>query len=52
MRRVLVTQDMDPNKEYWLRFRQLLKGNYSMSFDYIEFCPKNIYASPEGEDQH
>ena len=52
MRRVLVTQDMDHNKEYWLRFRQLLKGNYSMSFDYIEFCPKNIYASPEGEDQH
>lgn len=52
MRRVLVTQEMDPNKEYWLRFRQLLKGNYSMSFDYIEYCPKNIYASPEGEDQH
>lgn len=52
MRRVLVTQDMDPNKEYWLRFRQLLKGNFSMSFDYIEFCPKSIYASPEGEDQH
>jgi len=22
------------------------------SFDYIELCPKSIYASPEGEDTH
>lgn len=52
MRRVLYTGEIRQDQENWLRFRQLLKGNYSLSFDYIELCPKNIYASPEGEDTH
>ena len=52
MRRVLYTGEIRQDQENWVRFRQLLKGNYSLSFDYIELCPKNIYASPEGEDTH
>lgn len=52
MRRVLYTGEIRQDQENWLRFRQLLKGNYSLSLDYIELCPKNIYASPEGEDTH
>lgn len=52
MRRVLYTGEIRQDQENWLRFRQLLKGNYSLSFDYIELCPKNVYASPEGEDTH
>lgn len=52
MRRVLYTGEIRQDQENWLRFRQLLKGNYSLSLDYIEICPKNIYASPEGEDTH
>ena len=52
MRRVLYTGEIRQDQENWLRFRQLLKGNCSLSFDYIELCPKNIYASPEGEDTH
>ena len=52
MRRVLYAGEIRQDQENWLRFRQLLKGNYSLSLDYIELCPKNIYASPEGEDTH
>ena len=52
IRRVLYTGEIRQDQENWLRFRQLLKGNYSLSLDYIELCPKNIYASPEGEDTH
>ena len=52
MRRVLYTGEIRQDQENWVRFRQLLKGNYSLSLDYIELCPKNIYASPEGEDTH
>ena len=52
MRRVLYTGEIRQDQENWVRFRQLLTGNYSLSLDYIELCPKNIYASPEGEDTH
>lgn len=52
LRRILATQKLDEGKEYWLRFRQVSKGDMEWSFDYIELCPKDIYASPEGEDRH
>lgn len=52
LRRILATQKLDEGKEYWLRFRQVSKGDKEWSFDYIELCPKDVYASPEGEDRH
>ncbi len=52
MRRILYTGELRQDQEYKLRFRQLLKGNYSLSLDFIELCPKSVYASPEGEDTH
>ena len=53
LRRVLTTQYLDPNKEYRLRVRQVLDDpERYWSFDYIELCPKSVYASPEGEDTH
>ena len=53
LRRVLTTQYLTPEKDYWLRFRQVLDDpNRYWSFDYIELCPKSIYGSPEGEDTH
>lgn len=52
MRRILTTNDFEEGKTYWLRFRQVMDGNVEWSFDYLELCPKSIYASPEGEDKH
>ena len=52
MRRILTQCQFKEGKEYWLRFRQVLEGDVEWSFDYIELCPKSIYASPDGEDRH
>lgn len=53
LRRVLTTTYLDNNKTYYLRFRQVLDDpNCYLSFDYIELCPKSVYASPMGEDTH
>jgi hypothetical protein len=52
LRRILATQKLDEGKEYWLRFRQVSKGDKEWSFDYIELCPKDVYASPDGENRH
>lgn len=53
LRRVLTTAYLDNSKTYYLRFRQVLDDpNCYLSFDYIELCPKSVYASPQGEDTH
>lgn len=52
LRRILTTQQFDEGKENWLRFRQVMDGDVEWSFDYIELCPKSVYASPAGEDRH
>ena len=53
IRRILATEYLDEDQEYWLRFRQVLDDpNCYISLDYLELCPKSVYASPEGEDRH
>ena len=52
LRRILTTQQFTEGKENWLRFRQVLDGDAEWSFDYIELCPKSVYASPQGENRH
>ena len=53
IRRILTTEYLDENQEYWLRFRQVLDDpDCYISLDYLELCPKSVYASPEGEDRH
>lgn len=53
IRRILTTEYLDEDQEYWLRFRQVLDDpNCYISLDYLELCPKSVYASPEGEDRH
>ena len=53
LRRVLATESMDPDKEYYLRMRQVLDDPEKYcNFNYLEICPKSVYGSPEGEDQH
>jgi len=52
-RRVLATESMDPDKTYYLRLRQVLDDPEKYcNFNYLELCPKSVYGSPEGEDQH
>ena len=53
LRRILTTQYLDANQDYYLRCRQVLEDDQCYwSFDYIEICPKSVYGSPEGEDTH
>ena len=53
LRRILATQRLEPNQNYYLRCRQVLENRLCYwSFDYIELCPKDVYASPTGEDTH
>lgn len=52
LRRILTTAQFTEGKEYWLRFRQVLEGDAEWSFDYLELCPKSVYASAAGENRH
>lgn len=47
-RRIIVRQEMDPNKTYYLKFKSVL-GQEDKEFymDYIEFCSKAVYDNPE-----
>jgi len=51
LRRILTTRYFDENKTYYLRCRQVLEDDkLYWNFDYLELCPKSVYANPEGED--
>ncbi len=53
VRRILATQYMEPGKAYYLRVKQVLEDKDKFwNFNYLEICPKSVYASPEGEDTH
>lgn len=52
-RRILTTTYLSGNEDHYLRFKQVLDNNKAeFAFDYIELCPKNVYASEAGEDTH
>ena len=47
-RRILLRQFMDPDKVYYIRFKQVLDNpNLQFYMDYMEFCPKEVYDNPE-----
>ena len=51
LRYILTRQYFDKNKTYYLRFKNALTElNTQFFLDYFEFCPSEIYASPDGED--
>jgi uncharacterized surface protein with fasciclin (FAS1) repeats len=53
LRYIMATQYFDQNETYYLRARQVLKDRTCYwSFDYLELCPKSVYGSSQGEDQH
>lgn len=53
IRRILVTETLDPNKNYYFRARQVLDNdNAEFMFDYLELVPKSIWGSDTPEDRH
>lgn len=53
LRKILTTQALDPNKEYWLRIKLVLdNAEAELPINYFEFCPKSVYAGIEAEDTH
>lgn len=53
IRRILTTAYLSSTEDHYLRFKQVLDNNMAeFAFDYIELCPKSVYASPAGEDTY
>lgn len=51
-RRIMVSADLDPDKTYYIRFKNVLNDSDSQFFmDYFEFVSKDVYDNPvEPED--
>lgn len=46
-RRIIVRQEMDPDKTYYLKFKSVLDlEDKEFYMDYIEFCGKEVYDNP------
>ncbi len=47
-RRIIVRQDMDPSKTYYLKFKSVLDDESKEFYmDYIELCAKEVYDNPQ-----
>ena len=47
-RRIIVRQEMDPEKTYYLKFKTVLeKTELQFYMDYLEFCAKEVYDNPQ-----
>lgn len=52
-RKILTTQSLDPNKEYYLRIKLVIENEEAeLPINYFEFCPKSVYAGIKAEDTH
>lgn len=52
-RKILTTQALDPEKEYWLRIKLVIENaEAELPINYFEFCPKSVYAGLTAEDTH
>lgn len=50
-RRVLGEYDLQSDKKYYIRFANVLDDQSSQLYlDYIEICPKSVYANPTAEE--
>ncbi len=53
LRKILTTQTMSPEKEYWVRIRLVNENPQAeLPINYFELCPKSIYAGEKAEDTH
>ena len=47
IRRIILREYMEKDKTYYIQFKSVLDDiNTQFFFDYIEFCPKEIYDNP------
>ena len=47
-RRIIVRQEMDPEKTYYLKFKSVLDNEAKEFYmDYLEFCAKEVYDNPQ-----
>lgn len=48
-RHIIVRQTLEPGKPYYVRFKSVLQGSSrkELYLDYFEYCPKEIFDSPE-----
>ena len=48
IRRIILRENMDPDKTYYLRFKTVLDDpSREFYVDYLEYCPKEVYDNPE-----
>lgn len=53
LRKILCTQTMSPDKEYWVRIKLVLENpEAEFPINYFELCPKSVYAGLRAEDTH
>lgn len=53
LRKILTTQTMSPDKEYWIRIRLVNENPQAeLPINYFELCPKSVYAGEQAEDTH
>ncbi len=46
-RRIIVTQDLVPDKQYYLKFKNVLDSEIQdLKIDWFELCPKEVYDNP------
>ena len=52
VRRIIVTQHMDPDKVYYLGFKNVMDDDQLQFYmDFLEYCAKEVYDNPyEPED--
>lgn len=52
MRGIIYTGTMDPKETYYIRLKSVLENTSTQLFlDYIELCPKSVYAGAVEEDK-
>jgi len=52
-RKILVTQSLNPEKQYYLRIKLVIENpKAELPINYFEFCPKSVYAGINAEDTH
>ena len=48
IRRIILRMTLDPDETYYLRFKGVLDDqNKFLFFDFMEYCPKEVYDNPE-----
>lgn len=53
VRKILVTENMNPNQDYYIRIKLVEDNPQSeLPINYFELVPKSIYAGVEAEDTH